>query len=113
MAGSDDILGKADALLRRSAGTPVGVDTGAVPVLTDFVDVAGSEDATTLAGEVSMQVMATVEAQLTAEIEARVVGQLATSVQEAIASALSDLRPQLADTIARVVAEALERRNVK
>lgn len=113
MAGSDDILGKADALLRRSAGAPVGTDTGAVPVLTDFVDVAGSEDATVLAGEVSMQVMATVEAQLTAEIERRVAERLSGSVKEAVAAALEELRPSIADTVARVVTEALERRNVK
>ena len=113
MAGNDDILGKADALLRRSAGTPVGSDTAAVPVLTDFVDVAGSEDATVLAGEVSMQVMATVEANITAEIERRVSEQLAGSLKEAIHSALEEIRPTLADTVAHAVAEALQKRNVK
>jgi hypothetical protein len=113
MAGNDDILGKADALLRRSAGTPPGSDTGAVPVLTDFVDVAGSEDATVLAGEVSMQVMATVEAQLAADIERRVSEQLSGSIKEAVACALEELRPTLADAVAHAVAEALENRKVK
>jgi len=113
MAGSDDILGKADALLRRSAGAPAGSDPAAVPVLTDFVDVAGSQDATMLAGEVSMQVMATVEAQVTAEVERRISEHLAGSVQAATAAALEELRPRLADIVAHAVAEALQRRNVK
>jgi hypothetical protein len=113
MASSDDILGKADALLRRSAGTPVGVDTGAVPVLTDFVDVAGSEDATLVAGEVATQVMTTVEAQLAALLEERVSKLVADDIQVAVAAALEELRPQLADIVARAVTEALERRQVK
>ena len=113
MADDDDILGKADALLRRSAGTPAAADAAAVPVLTDFVDVAGSEDATVIAGEVSMQVMATVEAQITAALEERVSQQLSGSVQAAVAAAIEELRPSLADIVARAVAEALERRKVK
>jgi hypothetical protein len=40
MAGDNDILGKADALLRRhSLASPgSGSDTGGVPVLTDLID---------------------------------------------------------------------------
>ena len=114
MAGNDDILGKADALLRRSTGAPAAAtDPAAVPVLTDFVDVAGSEDATVLAGEVSMQVMATVEARLASDIEQRVTQQLSGSVQAAVAAAVEELRPTLADAVAHAVAEALERRKVK
>jgi len=114
MAGSDDILGKADALLRRSAGTPPpAADPNAVPVLTDFVDVAGSEDATMLAGEVSMQVMAAVEAQIATQLQDRVTEQLSGSVKEAVAAALEGIRPTLADAVAHAVAQALERRQVK
>jgi hypothetical protein len=113
MAGKDDVLGKADALLRRSSGTSAGSETGAFPVLTDFVDVAGSEDATVLAGEVSMQVMATVEARLTEEIERKVGQQITSQLQIVVASALIELRPQLADIVARAVAEAIEKRKVK
>ena len=113
MAGNDDILGKADALLRRSAGPTAAPDPAAVPVLTDFVDVAGSEDATMLAGEVSMQVMATVEAQVTAEVERRISQHVTGSVQAATAAALEELRPRLADMVAHAVTEALERRKVK
>ena len=36
MAGEKDVLGKADALLRRHSASPVG-DTASVPVLTDLV----------------------------------------------------------------------------
>ena len=113
MADDDDILGKADKLLRRSSGTPAGSETGNYPVLTDFVDVAGSEDVTQLAGEVSMQVMATVEARLTAEIEQRVSQQLTSQLQIVVANALNDLRPELADIVARAVGEAIEKRKVK
>ena len=114
MAGDDDVLGKADALLRRSSGAPAtGNETGSYPVLTDFVDVAGSEDATLIAGEVSMQVMATVEARLTAEIEKRISQQLTSQLQIVVSNALMELRPELADMVARAVAEALERRKVK
>jgi hypothetical protein len=113
MADDDDILGKADKLLRRSSGAPAGSETGNFPVLTDFVDVAGNEDVTVMAGEVSMQVMATVEARLTAEIEKRVSQQLTSQLQIVVANALNDLRPQLADVVARAVGEAIERRKVK
>jgi hypothetical protein len=113
MAGNDDILGKADALLKRSQGAPAGSETGNFPVLTDFVDVAGSEDATVLAGEVSMQVMATVEAQVVAEIEKRVSQQVSGQLRDAIAAVMEELRPQLADIVARAVTEALARRQVK
>jgi hypothetical protein len=110
----DDILGKADALVRRSSGTPApGTETGNFPVLTDFVDVAGSEDATQLAGEVSMQVMATVEAHLAADIERRVSESVGAELRAAVAAALEEMRPHLADIVARAVGEALERRKVK
>jgi hypothetical protein len=113
MADDDDILGKADALLRRSLGARPGGETGNYPVLTDFVDVAGSTDATMLAGEVSMQVMATVEARLAHELERRVTERLGGSVSVAIATVLAELRPQLADIVATAVSEALARREVK
>ena len=114
MADDDDILNKADKLLRRSSGAPAaGADTGNYPVLTDFVDVAGNEDVTVIAGEVSMQVMATVEARLTAEIEKRVSQQLTSQLQIVILNALNDLRPELADLVARAVGEAIEKRKVK
>jgi hypothetical protein len=115
MAGNDDVLGKADALLRRSSGTPAapGSETGAFPVLTDFVDVAGSEDATVIAGEVSMQVMATVEARLTEEIERKVAAQVTSQLQIVVANALIELRPELANIVAHVVAEAMAKRGVK
>ncbi|HZZ93146.1 MAG TPA: hypothetical protein VFE23_11325 [Usitatibacter sp.] len=113
MADEDDILGKADALLRRSLGTRPGAETGNYPVLTDFVDVAGSGDATLLAGEVSMQVMATVEARIANELERRVMERLGGSVSVAIATVLAELRPQLADIVSSAVAEALAGRQVK
>jgi len=113
LADDDDILGKADKLLRRSSGAPAGSETGNFPVLTDFVDVAGNEDVTEMAGEVSMQVMATVEARLTAEIEKRASQQLTSQLQIVVSNALNDLRPELADLVARAVGEAIERRKVK
>ena len=108
-----DIFGKADALLRRHTGSPVGTDTGSVPVLTDFIDVATSEETAMLAGEVSMQVVATVESRLTTELQRRVSEQLSGQIHGAVIAALADLRQELANAVADAVSEALARRNVK
>src|SRR5689334_575995 len=45
-----DVLGKADALLRR--GTPIGSTTGAVPVLTELIEAPAPPD---LPGELARE----------------------------------------------------------
>ena len=112
MADDDDVLGKADALLRRRSVAPPadGAQTGGVPVLTDLVgEPPGAQDALTseAAREVFDRVIALVEARLVAQLERRVADRLAPEVNSAVVSALADLRPELAKTIADAVAEAL------
>ena len=109
-----DVLGKADALLRRHSTTP-GADAGAVPVLTDLVGEPapprgpGEE----LAHDVFRRVMAEVEGRLAADLEHRVAQHLVSQVHAAVASALGDLRQELANAIGDAVKEALRNRPVK
>ena len=109
-----DVLGKADALLRRHSTTP-GADTGAVPVLTDLVQdpAPPRTPADELAYEVFKRVMAEVEGRLAADLEHRVAQHLVSQVHAAVASALGDLRQELANAIGDAVKEALRNRPVK
>jgi hypothetical protein len=116
MESDKDVLGKADALLRRhSVAAPAsGSETGGVPLLTDLVDAphratAGSE----LAQEVFKRVMAEVEGRLAADLERRMLQHLVPQVHAAVVSALGDLHQELANAIGDAVAAALEARQVK
>jgi hypothetical protein len=113
MADDKDVLGKADALLRRHAisAPATGVDTGGVPILTELIDAppfGGDNEA--LAREVFTRVMAEVEGRLAADLEKRLAEHLVPEVHAAVASALSDLRQELANAIGDAVAEALSAR---
>lgn len=112
MASEKDVLGQADALLRRhSVGAPAsGSETGGVPVLTDLVDDAATAQ---LAREVFTRVMAAVEGRLAADLEARLAQHLVPHVHAAVASALGDLRQELANAIGEAVSEALKQRPLK
>ena len=114
MASDKDILGKADALLRRhSIAAPAsGSDTGGVPILTELVDAPMfvGEEAEELAREVFTRVMAEVEGRLAADLEKRLAQHLMPEVHTAVASALGDLRQELANAIGDAVSEALARR---
>ena len=108
---TDDVLGKADALLRRHA---LGTETGGVPVLTDLIDDPSAKAATEeLAREVFTRVMAEVEGRLAADLETRLAQHLVPQVHAAVASALGDLRQELANAIGDAVNEALRQRPVK
>jgi hypothetical protein len=108
-----DVLGKADALLRRHSANP-GADTGTVPLLTDLVEVpAPRSPAEELAHEVFKRVMAEVEGRLAADLEHRVAQHIVSQVHAAVASALGDLRQELANAIGDAVNEALRNRPVK
>ena len=116
MADDKDILGKADALLRRHAlSTPAaGADAGGVPTLTDMVeDPHANDPAGELAREVFRRVMAEVEGRLAADLENRLAQHLVPQVHAAVASALGDLRQELANAIGDAVAEAIKNRPVK
>ena len=118
MAESDmdrdkDVLGKADALLRRHAisAPATGSDTGGVPILTELIDAPPLEsDNEALAREVFTRVIATVEDRLADELEKRLVAHLMPEVHAAVASALGDLRQEFANAIGDAVAEALAAR---
>jgi hypothetical protein len=109
-----DVLGKADALLRRHSGNPVGVDTGGVPVLTDLVDptvAKAPEDR--LAREIHERVLAEVEARLGTDLERRLARALFPHVHAAVATALAEVKPELSRAVSDAVAAVLEARQVK
>ena len=113
-----DVLGKADGLMRRhSIAAPAsGVDTGGVPILTELVDAPhfmGDEATQELARDVFNRVMAEVEGRLAADLENRLAQHLAPQVHAAVASALGDLRQELANAIGDAVSAALAQRQVK
>jgi len=105
----DDVLGKADALLRRHAvSSPAGgSDTGGIPVLTDIVGDPQPEGE--LANEVFRRVMQEIEGRLAADLENRLALHLVPQVHAAVAAAVADLRQELANAIGDAVAEALAR----
>jgi hypothetical protein len=110
MENDKDVLNKADALLRRHSIAPPasGSDTGGVPILTDLVDVPQENE--DLAREVFNRVMAQVEGRLAADLEKRLAEHLVSQVHGAVASALGDLRQELANAIGDAVADALNAR---
>jgi hypothetical protein len=111
VASDKDVLGKADALLRRHA---VGSETGGVPVLTDLVhDPKAKAAADELAREIFNRVLAEVEGRLAADLEKRLVQHLVPQVHSAVASALGDLHQELANAIGDAVAAALKDRQLK
>ncbi len=106
-----DILGKADALLRRHA---TGADTGGVPVLTDLVhDPRAKAAMDEIARDVFNRVMQEVEGRLAADLEKRLVQHLTPQVHTAVVSALGDLHQELANVIGDAVAAALRDRQLK
>lgn len=111
MPADKDLLGQADALLRRHA-IGAATDTHGVPLLTEIIDAPPSpEDETAaLAREVFDRVMGEVEGRLAAELERRLVQHLHSEVSSAVASALGDLHQELANTIGDAIREALQRR---
>ncbi|HXN14971.1 MAG TPA: hypothetical protein VN878_01255 [Usitatibacter sp.] len=116
-SGDNDVLGKADALLRRhSISAPAsGADSGSVPILTDLVDAtpAAPDARGEIARTAGARALAEGEARLAAEIEHRLMEQLVPRVHAAVASALADLHPELVKTVERAIAEALKNAQVK
>lgn len=110
MEGEKDVLGKADALLRRASGA--GIDTGSVPMLTDIIDDPHGANAE-LARDVYTRVMMQVEGRLAHDLEARLSQHLAPHVHAAVLAALTDLRQELANAIGDAVSEAIAQRQRK
>lgn len=111
MADDKDILGKADALLRRHSGAPAAADPADVPLLTDLIEAPGpaAPPSDPVEREVFDRIIAEVEKRLTTELERRVARSLVPQIHAAITSAVGDLH----DDIARAINEALESRDVK
>ena len=109
-----DVFGKADALLRRHS-LPLpgsGSDAGGVPVLTEIIEPV-DPTAAQLSQAIFESVMREVEGRLGAELERRLTHHLSAQVHAAVASAIGDMRQDLANTIGDAVKQELERRNVK
>ena len=115
-----DVLGKADALLRRHSA--VGEDTAPVPVLTDLYEggaPAGDATAPPPAGEadsdddISREVFDRVITQVEGRLASGLERHLAGEVQAAVASAVAGLRGELAGLVSEALAEALKARQVK
>lgn len=111
MADDKDVLGKADALLRRHAGAPPAAESSDVPLLTDLVEAPAPAAPPTdpVEREVFDRVIVEVEKRLTAELERRVARQLAPQIHAAITSAVGELHQD----IAKAINEALKARQVK
>jgi len=114
MADEKDVFGKADALLRRGAIAPPasGSDTGGVPILTELIDAPAfaGDEAKAIAQDVFTRVMAEVEGRLAADLEKRLAQHLMPEVHTAGASALGDLRQELANAIGDAVSAAFANR---
>ena len=109
-----DVLGKADALLRRHS-LPLpgsGSDTGGVPVLTELID-SPPEGTAQLSQAIFERVMQEVEGRLGGELERRLTQHLAGQVHAAVGSAIGDMRQELANVIGDAVKQELERRPLK
>ena len=111
MASDKDVLGKADALLKRHAQ---GGDAAGVPTLTELVhDPRAKAAMEELSREIFNRVMAEVEGRLAADIEKRLVQHLVPQVHTAVASAMGDVRQELANAIGDAVTAALRDRQLK
>jgi len=120
----DDILAKANLLLRRHAAPrPEDGEGDDVPVLTDLVApgsglaaTRGQPDSTDmgyLAAELVAAVVPVVESRLAADLERRLSEHLVDEVRVSVAAALGDLRQDIANAVGDAVAEALARRTPK
>jgi len=131
MADDRDILGKADALLRRHVPSNTAGDGRDVPVLTELITPPGGKPATPPAPgpvppaipapvapsrddaftrDLVAEVVNAVEARLAQDLERRLAPQVTAEVQAAVAATLGDLRQDIANAVGDAVAEALARR---
>jgi hypothetical protein len=111
-----DVFGKLDALMRRNVAPPAsGSDTGAIPVLTELVDVPPEAEPphASPADEAAARVVAEVQARLAVELERRMAEHLAPQVKEAVRAALAEMRGDIVRMVNEAVAQANERRHVK
>ena len=107
-----DVLGQADALLKRHG--EVATD---VPVLTDLVEspgvIAAEAAHPELAQEILRRVLREFELRFSGDLERRILETLQPQLHAAVSSAIGDLRQELANVVGDAVAEALKRPPVK
>ena len=129
MENDRDILGKADALLRRHAPARPEHGEGAdVPVLTELITPGGTASpapapatpATATAAPalrddeytraLIAEVVNAVQSRLAHDLEHRLAQQVMAEVHASVAATLGDLRQDIANAAGVAVAEALARR---
>jgi len=130
MEDDRDILGKADALLRRHVPPRAGSGEGPdVPVLTELITPGGTPapaavlDAPVtepvangpagrddeLARKLVAEVASAVHARLAQDLERRLTQKVMAEVHASVAATLVDLRQDIANAVGDAVAEALAR----
>jgi len=125
MENDRDILGKADALLRRHAPARPEHGEGAdVPVLTELITPGGAASpapATPATAPPALrddeytraliaEVVNAVQSRLAHDLEHRLAQQVMAEVHASVAATLGDLRQDIANAAGDAVAEALARR---
>jgi hypothetical protein len=130
LADDRDILGKADALLRRHVPPRTGSgDSGDVPVLTELITPGAVPAASSareeppvatppsapghdvaLRRELVAEVVSTVQARLARDLERRIAEHATAEIRASIAAALEGLQDDIAAAARDAVAEALARR---
>ncbi len=111
-----DILGKADALLRRHVPARAHSGEGDIPVLTELITpgdtqppapplaaVEGDDSNSALIAEIARAV----QSRLENDFEQRLTQQVTADVQAGIAAALEDMRREIADAVREAVSAAL------
>ena len=129
MAENDDILGKADALLRRHVPPRAGRGEGSeVPVLTELITPGGSRAASAPPAEATRKVTPepdgrddevrrqlvaeiadTVRSRLAQDLERRLTDKVLVEIRGAVTASLGELRPDIARAVDEAVTEALKR----
>ena len=109
MSEPDDVLGKADALMRRhrsfvAGGKPVAADEDDIPVLTDEVELDEAEAAAAAAVEQRLQEIVN---RLEPEIARRVQEWLAAELPHIVARELGALGPRLIQSAHQSLEQAL------
>lgn len=109
-----DILGKADALLRRHVPPRSPSREGAdVPVLTELITpgetppAAKADSGGGPTANLAADIAKAVESRLVRDLERRLTQQVAADVQAGIAAAVEEFRQEIADAVRAAVAEAL------
>jgi hypothetical protein len=125
MADDRDILGKADALLRRHAPARPGSGDGSdVPVLTELITPGASQAAPAqpagapaaplrddaFTRELVAEVVNIVHSRLAQDLERQLAQHVTAEVRAAVADTLGDLRQEIANAATDAVAQALARR---